>query len=218
MTRRRAQANSKSRALSGALPLAVIAIALLASALAAACNGQPPADRHSALAIYRALLRTPVKPGRLPYGLRVERGAAAGVPTADQRHHGVGSIFVLTNKVGIGLSYSVFATRKDAVADFADLPGTVSADVGTERVTGQSVPADLPQPAKLVIGIAKDSGSGSSFPSNVAFLAFADDTVVVRVVVVTDLRAGGEAYNRRIASALARAADQRLRIVLSTRH
>lgn len=217
MRHRRPQPNSKSHALA----LAVIAVALLSSMLAAACNGQPLAKRNpSASSIYRTLLQAPVEPGLLlPGGVRVERGVAAGVPTADHRHHGIGSIDVLTNKVGIGLTYSVFPMRSDAVADFADLPGTISAAVGSERITGRAVPADLPQPAKLIIGIAKESGlGGSSFTSNVAFLAFVDGIVGVRVVVVTERRAGGEAYNRGVATALARAADQRLRIALGTKN
>ena len=113
---------------------------------------------------------------------------------------------MLTNvKSGIGLTYSVFPMRSDAVADFADLPGTTSCGrgFGAHHWSGCSS-ADLPQPAKLIIGIAKESGlGGSSFTSNVAFLAFVDGIVGVRVVVVTERRAGGEAYNRGVATALA---------------
>ena len=142
--------------------LLLASAAVLASASVAAASSDPSA-------LFRALLKTPIRTADLPAGFDAPK--IIRIPPSDnsKRHHAVGTVDVI---FGTGdyasLVYDVFPTHADAVADFR-------ASKGHPDDTAVAAPGSFPTPSKIVSGSIVLNGH----TAGISGVEFVDGNVIV---------------------------------------
>jgi hypothetical protein len=149
----------------------------LVLALPAASNGS--AARHSSpQGLYQALLISSIPDSRLPRGL-YSASTGVGTPSSRaKRHHAVGEVDININSGDAGIIYIVFASPKDALADWKD------ANVAHQSGIKSRLPAPgFPTPSIIVNGsVAGNNAFGKKVTNGISDLAFVAGSVIVNAV------------------------------------